>query len=265
MDATQPALGQMLRSWRQRRHLSQLDLASEAGISQRHLSFVESGRSSPSRDMLLHLAEHLSVPVRECNALLLAAGYAPPYRERGLDDPGLAAARGAVDLILAGHAPHPALAVDRHWNLIAANSAVAALTADVDPSLLSPPANVLRLSLHPDGLASRIANVRQWRAHIVARLKRQIHASADAALIKLLHEIEAYPVPPGARPNRPGADPLAGIAVPLELRTPHGTLALLSTTTVFGTAVDITLAELTIETFFPGDAETAAIMRRLAA
>lgn len=264
MDAPQTSIGGMLQAWRRRRHLSQLDLAAEAGISQRHLSFVESGRSSPSRDMLLRIAEHLSVPVRERNVLLLAAGYAPVFRERGFDDPGLAAARTAVDLILAGHAPHPALAVDRHWNLVAANPAVAVLTAGLDASRLAPPANVLRLSLHPNGLAPKIANIRQWRAHVIARLNQQIEASADGGLVALLEEIKTYPLPPGARPHRPVIDPLAGIAVPLELRTPHGTLSFLSTTTVFGTAVDITLAELTIETFFPADEETAAIMRGLA-
>ncbi|CAA9525223.1 MAG: Transcriptional regulator, Xre family, partial [uncultured Sphingomonadaceae bacterium] len=160
-----------------------------------------------------------------------------------------------------GHAPHPALAVDRQWNLVAANEAVTRLTAGADSSLLEAPTNVLRLSLHPKGLAPNIANLRQWRAHVLARLNQQIDASADPGLVALLEELKAYPVPPGARPHRPALDPLAGIAVPFELRTPDGALSFLSTTTVFGTAVDITLAELTIETFFPADAETAALMR----
>lgn len=263
--ATIPRVGDLLRTWRRRRHLSQLDLAGDAGISQRHLSFVESGRSSPSRDMVLRLADQLSVPVRERNALLVAAGFAPVYRERALDAPDLAQARRAVELILAGHAPHPALAVDRHWNLVAANRTVDLLMEGVDPALLAPPANVLRLSLHPRGLAPRIANFREWRTHVVARLARQIDASGDGALGALLEELKSYPAPPGARPHRPGtADPLAGIAVAFELATGAGTLSFLSTTTVFGTAVDIALSELAIESFFPADDFTARAIADLA-
>lgn len=256
------AVGGLLRDWRRRRHISQLDLASEAEVSQRHLSFVESGRSAPSRDMVLKLAEHLSVPLRERNALLAAAGFAPVYPERRLDDPGLAAARRAVELILEGHMPHPALAVDRHWNLVFANAAVAPLMAGAGDKLMASPVNVLRLSLHPDGLAPRIANFRQWREHILLRLAQQIDASGAKGLIDLLEELKSYPVPPSARPYRPAAeDALGGVAVPLELVTEGGTLRFLSTTTVFGTALDISLSELTIETFFPADAETAEAMR----
>lgn len=263
MQSSHVSLGPLLQAWRRRRHLSQLNLASEAGVSQRHLSFVESGRSVPSREMLLRLAEHLAVPMRERNTLLLAAGYAPVYRERELGDPHLAPARAAVELILAGHAPHPALAVDRRWTLVAANKAVAALTAEADPSFLAPPVNVLRLSLHPRGLASRVVNYRAWRAHVLARLKREIDASGAPDNAALLEEIKAYPAPAHARPHSSGHDAFAGIAVPFVLRTAHGTLAFLTTTTVFGTALDLTLADLTIETFFPADPETAAIMRRL--
>lgn len=264
MTSPTPSVGALLQTWRRRRRLSQLDLASEAGISQRHLSFVESGRSAPSRDMLLHLAEHLAVPVRERNALLVAAGYAPVYRDRGLDDPGLDAARAAVALILKGHEPHPALALDRHWHLLDANRAVPPLLAGVAPALLTPPLNVLRLSFHPDGLAPRIGNFREWRAHVIGRLVQQINACGDPALTALLEEIRSYPTPAAARPHRPGgADPLAGIAVPFELITGDGTLSFLSTTTVFGTAVSISLSELAIESFFPADAATAAAMRRL--
>ena len=262
--AKAPAVGELLRGWRRRRRLSQLDLALGAEVSQRHLSFVESGRAAPSRDMVLRLAEQLEIPLRERNALLVAAGFAPVYRERKLDDPALAAGRRAVELILQGHEPHPALAVDRHWNLVFANRAVAPLMAGADAKLLAPPVNVLRLSLHPAGIAARIANFREWRAHILERLARQIDASADAGLIELLAELKGYPVPPGARPYRPAAeDPLGGVAVPLVFTTETGTLRFLSTTTVFGTALDISLAELTIETFFPADAETAAAMRGL--
>lgn len=263
MTTASPSLGDLLRTWRQRRRLSQLDLAVEAEISQRHLSFVESGRSVPSRDMVLHLAEHLGVPLRERNALLVAAGYAPVYRARALDDPGLAAARHAVEQILKGHEPHPALAVDRHWTLVAANRALTPLLAGVDPALLAPPVNVLRLSLHPGGIAPRIVNVRAWRAHVLARLLQQIGATADPVLAALLEELKAYPVPGGASPHRPGGDDaLAGIAVPFELLTEAGRLSFLSTTTVFGTAVDVSLSELAIESFFPADAATAETMRR---
>lgn len=259
------SFGDLLRSWRRRRRFSQLDLALAAEVSQRHLSFVESGRAQPSREMVLRLAEPLEIPLRERNALLVAAGFAPAYGERRLDDPALAAARRAVERILEGHAPHPALAVDRHWNLIFANKAVAPLLAGADETLLAPPVNVLRLSLHPAGLAPRIANFREWRAHIQERLARQVDASGDTALIDLLEELKRYPVPPDARPWHGGEDWPGSVAVPLELLSKAGTLRFLSTTTVFGTALDISLAELTIETFFPADAETASAMRQIVA
>lgn len=212
--------------------------------------------------MVLHLAEHLAVPMRERNVLLVAAGYAPVYRERTFDDPGLQAALDAVQLILKGHEPHPALAIDRHWTLIAANQAVSFLLTGIDPVLLEPPVNVLRLSLHPQGLAPRIGNFREWRAHVIGRLVLQIDSSADAFLMTLLEEIKSYPVPPGAKPHWPcRKNGLAGIAVPFELVTESGTLSFLSTTTVFGTALDISLAELAIESFFPADAHTADAMR----
>jgi transcriptional regulator with XRE-family HTH domain len=250
--------GDLLRDWRKRRRLSQLDLATEAEISQRHLSFVESGRSQPSRDMVLHLAEQLEVPLRERNLLLVAAGYAPVFPERALDDPAMGAAKQAVDRVLAAHEPHPAIAVDRHWTLLSANRAFAPLLDGIDPALLAPPVNVLRLSLHPQGAAPRIANLPEWRAHILARLRRQVEVSADPALMALLEELRRYPAPAATRPVAPD-----GVAVPLQLATPAGTLAFLSTTMVFGTPVDITLAELTIEAFFPADAATAAAMRAL--
>lgn len=264
MSTTTASVGDLLRDWRRRRRLSQLDFAAEAEISQKHLSFVESGRAQPSREMVLRLAEHLAIPLRERNALLVAAGYAPRYSERRLDDERLAAARAAVDAILQGHAPHPAIAIDRHWNLQAANAPAAALMTGVDPGLLQPPVNVLRLSLHPDGLAPRIGNYRQWRAHVLGRLAQQIENSADAVLIGLLEEFKAYPTPANAKPYaaRPENEANA-IAVSLELMTEAGRLNLLSTTTVFGTALDITLSELAIETFFPADPETTAILRSL--
>lgn len=257
--------GALLRVWRQRRRRSQLDLALDAEVSQRHLSFVESGRASPSREMVLRLAECLDVPLRGRNALLLAAGYAPLYAERPLDDPAMRPARAAVEAILRAHAPHPALAVDRHWHLVAANAAVSPLLAGVaEPALLAPPVNVLRLSLHPRGLAPRIANLPEWRAHLLERLRRQVEAGADPALAALLAELSALGAPPpGAPPPGGRADPAhsahppGGIVVPLELDTAQGRLSLLSTTTVFGTPVEVTLSELAIEAFYPADEATA--------
>jgi len=254
-------VGEYLREWRQRRRLSQLDLALEAEISTRHLSFLETGRASPSRDMVLHLAERLDMPLRERNALLVAAGFAPVFSERRLDDPALLQARQAMELVLAGHEPYPALAIDRHWNLVASNKAVPPLLAGVDPSLLQAPVNVLRLSLHPLGLAPRIANHAQWRAHLLERLRRQIEVSADPVLGGLLDELEAYPAPAGAGMLSAVPD-YAGVVVPFQLMTDDGLLSFISTTTVFGTPVDVTLSELALESFFPADAATAAMLRR---
>jgi transcriptional regulator with XRE-family HTH domain len=251
-------IGEHLREWRQRRRMSQLDLACEADISTRHLSFLETGRAQPSRDMLLHLAERLDVPLRDRNVLLVAAGYAPVFAERRLDDPALAAARTAVEQVLAGHEPYPALAVDRHWTLVAANRAVAPLLAGIAPALIAPPVNVLRLALHPEGVAPRTANLPEWRAHLLARLRRQIELTADPALIALLAELERYPAP-----RQPSAmrDTGIAVAVPFRLRTESGVLSFFSIVTVFGTPLDITLSELAIEAFFPADAATAEALR----
>lgn len=258
-------VGALLRAWRQRRRRSQLDLSLEAEVSQRHLSWVESGRAAPSREMVLRLAERLEVPLRERNALLLAAGYAPAFPGRPLEDPALAAAKQAVELILHAHLPHPALAVDRHWRMVAANAAVAPLLAGVaNRALLTPPVNVLRLSLHPRGLAPCIANLAEWRAHLLERLRRQVEATGDPVLAALLAELAALPPPAeAAAPSAPSLAP-GGIAVPLLLDSPAGRLALLSTTTVFGTPVEVTLAELAIEAFYPADAATADRLRGLA-
>lgn len=257
-------IGDILREWRHRRRMSQLDLACEADISTKHLSFLETGRSQPSRDMLLHLAERLEIPLRERNLLLVAAGYAPVFPERPLADPALAAARKAMELVLAGHEPYPALAVDRHWTLVAANSAVAPLLAGVDPALTRPPVNVLRLSLHPQGLAPRIANLREWRAHLLARLHQQVDITADRVLVELMNELAAYPAPRAA-PGAGAKNDYAGVMVPLQLATEGGVLSFFSTTTVFGTPVDITLSELALECFYPADAATAESLRRIAA
>jgi transcriptional regulator with XRE-family HTH domain len=250
--------GAQLREWRQRRRRSQLDLALDAGISQRHLSFVESGRAAPSRDMVLLLAEELEVPLRERNALLLAAGFAPRYNARPLEDAALAPAQAIIATILRAHAPNPALVVDRHWHMVAANDGVPPLLAGVaDLGLLRPPVNVLRLSLHPHGLAPAIANLPAWRAHILTRLRRQAHASGDPALAALLAELQSLG----------GADGWAeagdSIAIPLELDTSAGRLSLISTVTVFGTPAEVTLSELAIEAFYPADDATAARLLRL--
>ena len=260
MMSTARPVGDLLREWRGRRRMSQLDLACEADISTRHLSFVETGRAQPSREMILRLAEQLEVPLRERNALLVAAGYAPTFPERPLADPALSAARRAVDLVLSGHEPYPALAVDRHWTLLASNRAVAPLLAGVPPTLLQPPVNVLRLSLHPEGLAPRIVNLRQWRTHLFTRLQHQVEVSADPLLLELLNELRDYPAPEGAAEDS-AEEEYAGIVVPLQLVTEAGVLSFFSTTTVFGTPVDITLSELAIESFFPADAKTAAALR----
>jgi transcriptional regulator with XRE-family HTH domain len=258
------SVGDLLREWRQRRRMSQLLLAAEADISTRHLSFVESGRATPSREMVMHLAERLDVPLRARNALLVAAGYAPLFRERPLSDPQLSAAREAVELVLKGHEPYPALAIDRHWTIVATNNALAPLLAGASPELLKPPVNALRLSLHPEGIASSIVNWHAWREHVLARLQRQIDVSADDTLSALRDELAAYPSPPGAAAPDAADSPLNQIAVPLRLRTPLGVLSFFSTTTVFGTPVDVTLSELAIEAFFPADPQTAAALRDFA-
>jgi transcriptional regulator with XRE-family HTH domain len=257
MDIQPVSVGEQVRHWRLRRRLSQLDLACEAEISTRHLSFIETGRASPSREMILHLAESLDVPLRQRNNLLLAAGYAPIYQDRSLDDPALRPAREAIDALLAAHEPFPALAVDRHWTLIAANRALAPLMAGAAPELVKPPVNVLRLSLHPSGLAPRIVNLAEWRDHLLFRLRRQFAETADPLLSDLLTELAAYPTGgPGPR-----AGDLGAIAVPLQIRTERSVLSFLSTTMMFGTPLDPTLAELALETFLPADAATAAALR----
>lgn len=253
-------VGDLIRQWRQRRRLSQLDLAGDAEVSTRHLSYVETGRSLPSREMVLRLAERLQVPLRERNRLLTAAGYAPMFPERRLDDPALAAARRAVDLVLKGHEPFPALAVDRHWTMVAHNRTVLLLLDGLPPEVLQPPVNVLRLSLHPRGLAPRILNLAQWRAHLLARLRQQIDATGDETLAALLDELAAYPAPADS-PHDPAMEP--AIVVPLQLQTPFGALSFIGTTTVFGQPMDVTVSELALETFFPADDATAQALRRL--
>ncbi len=259
--ATPAPFGQHLRSWRQRRHLSQQGLALEAEISTRHLSFVETGRAEPSREMVLRLAERLDIPLRERNTLLVAAGYAPMYRERPLDDPALASARAAVELVLKGHEPYPALALDRGYNVMAANRAVPLFLQGLPEQLLRPPMNVLHISLHPRGLAPRIENLVQWRAHIFERLRQQIAATADPRLVDLLAELHAYPVPVGSSQTSVDGEHL-GVVMPFRIYSPAGTLSFISTLTIFGSAHDVTLQELMIESFFPADEITADALRQ---
>ena len=253
-------VGVQLREWRARRRLSQMDLALDADISTRHLSFIETGRARPSPDMIQRLADRLDVPHRARNALLLAAGYAPDYAEKALDSPEMAGVRKVIDHILKGHEPYPAIAVDRHWNMVASNNAIGILIEQISPHLLQPPVNVIRLALHPEGLAPQIANFSEWRSHILDRLDRQVEASADPGLAALREEVAAYPS--CYNDNEGGME--NPIAVPLLLDTVVGRVAFVSTITIFGTPVDVTLSELAIEAFFPADAQSAELLRSLA-
>ncbi|MBF9132923.1 helix-turn-helix transcriptional regulator [Plantactinospora sp. S1510] len=256
---TRGGLAGALHGWRTRRGVSQLELAVRAGTTQRHVSFIENGRSVPGRAMVVRLAESLEVPIRERNSLLLAAGYAPAYRETRYDDPALAPVRTALERILAGHQPYPAVIVDRHGDLVSANDAFGALTDGVAPRLLVPPVSVPRVLLHPDGLAPRIRNLDEWAWHVLDRLREEAARNPDERLAALVGElVELVP----ERPRRPGPEHL-GFAVPLRLRTGDGELRLLTTLTHFGTAVDVTIAELRLEAFLPADEGTATLLGRL--
>ena len=257
---TQP-FGDQLRLWRQRRHLSQQALADRADLSARHLSFMETGRSTPSREMVLRLAERLGVPLRERNPMLEAAGYAPMYRRSPLDAPEMQAARRSLDIVLRSHLPNPSLAFDRFYNVVAANPAVGALLQGAQPELLEAPINVVRISLHPRGVASRIVNFTQWRKHILGRLQQQQETTGDAYLKSLIDEVVAYPLAEGGE-QHDLQNEHPGVCLPLKLRTAAGVLSFISTVTVFGTPHDITLQELAIESFFPADEFTAAELAR---
>jgi transcriptional regulator with XRE-family HTH domain len=266
IDATRdrPPVGDLLRVWRRRRNLSQLELALNAEVSSRHVSFVETGRARPSREMVLHLAEHLEVPLRERNGLLLAAGYAPLYRERSLETTEMAPVHEAIERFLRAHEPYPAVVLDRHYNLVSANDATALLTAGVDPDLLEPPANAYRIALHPRGMAPRIANLNEWSPHLLHRLRRRAAITGDPQLQRLHEELVDYPdvIVEPLPEETPGAD----IVLPLRLRDGDSELAFLSTISTFGTPLDITLAELSIEAFYPANALTATrLLREIAA
>lgn len=250
-----PPFGSLMKTWRQRRRLSQLDLALLADVSARHVSFIETGRSAPSRAMVLRLAAALDVPAREQNQLLLAAGLAPAYSERALDDPGMSAVRTGVERVLNAYNPFPCLAVDREWNVLQINAGANLLIEGVSAHLLAEP-NALRISLHPDGLAPRIRNLAQWRHFVIGRLGRETALSGSAESAALLAEIESYP---GGQDE---STDLGGVVVPLELSTADGgVLTFLSTVTTFGTALDLTAAELSIEAFLPADEATAEALR----
>jgi len=258
---SQSEVGLLLRQWRERRRATQLELALDAGISARHLSFVETGRSRPGRDMLVRVLEQLKVPFREQNRLLLAAGHAPAYPERSFDDPDLAPVRDALDLVLSGHEPYPAIAVDRAWNMVAANSAMLALTeaVEIDPELLEPPVNVIRVGLHPRGLGPLFVNLGDWHAHWIKQLERQLAATGDEQLASLIDEVAGYPIP---EPDA-DADAVTGFAAgemlgPVKVRTPDGgELAFFGMFASFDTPFEVTTSELAVELLFPADRATA--------
>jgi transcriptional regulator with XRE-family HTH domain len=253
----QPEVGSLLREWRERRRVTQLELALDAGISARHLSFVETGRSQPGREMLLRVLEQLKVPFREQNRLLLAAGYAPAYPERLFDDPDLAPVRDALDLVLSGHEPYPAIAVDRAWNMVAANSAMLALTeaAEIDPDLLEPPINVMRVGLHPRGLGPLFVNLGDWHAHWIKQLESQLAATGDEQLASLIDEVAGYPVPEPDAITRFTSGEMLG---PVRMRTPDGgELAFFGMFASFDTPFEVTTSELAVELLFPADRTTA--------
>ncbi|MFG2823909.1 helix-turn-helix domain-containing protein [Kitasatospora sp. NPDC048365] len=255
-----PEAGALLRSWRERRQLSQLELALRADSSARHISFVENGRARPSQALLLRLADQLDVPVRERNSLLLAAGYAPLYPERPLDDPELRGLREAMERLLAAHEPYPALVVDGTYQVVAANRALGVLLAGVSEHLLAPPVNAMRLTLHPEGMAPRIRNLAQWRGHLLRQMERQLALVRSEPLRALYEEVSAYPV------TDPGADdPTRPAPFALPLRVEHGgrVLSFLSTIATFNTPMDVTVSELAMETFLPADAPTAAYLQAL--
>jgi transcriptional regulator with XRE-family HTH domain len=255
--------GYSLREWRQRRRLTQLELSNATGISARHLSFIETGRSQPSRAMILRLAEHLQVPLRDRNELLTTAGFAAVYPMRALTDPALAPALQTVEILLKAHQPYPAFAVDRHWMMVASNEGFRPFVKGIDLSRFPRPFNVLRFTLHPQGLGPRIINHWQWRAHVYANLQRQIELSDDPVLVALLDELRGYPLPDGVvASDAVNAPAMEGFAVPFQLQTEYGPLSFFSTTTIFGTPLEVTLAEFSLECFYPADAASVAILHR---
>jgi len=256
-------VGPLLRAWREQRRVSQLDLALRAGSSARHISFVETGRSRPSEEMVLRLAEHLDVPVRERNALLLAAGYAPRYPETPLDDPALDALRAGMERLIQGYEPYPALVVDALYDVHAANRGVLMLLDGIPGHLLEPPLNAMRLTLHPEGLAPRIVNLPEWRGHLLAQMERQIALRRSEPLRRLYEEVAAYPVPEGAPADAAAADPVAYFALPMRIEHQGRVLSFTSSIATFNTPMDVTVAELAIETLLPADPATVKYLQSL--
>ena len=264
--SSEARVGPLLREWRTRRRRTQLDLALDAGISARHLSFVETGRSRPGREMLMRLAEELEIPFRERNQLLLAAGHAPAFPERSLDDPDLAPVREALDLILKGHEPYPAVVVDRAYNLVAANAAATVLVEGIDPELLKPPVNALRLGMHPRGMPTRVINMAEVRAFFRERIERQLMSTGDPQLAALIEEVSAYPAPESERQPDPASPRDAReILGPFKLRAADGgVLSFFGTFAIFDTPFEVTTSELAIELLFPADRETREALERRA-
>ncbi|WP_445283610.1 helix-turn-helix domain-containing protein [Streptomyces sp. DSM 118148] len=262
-SADKGQVGRLLRSWRERRRVSQLELALRADSSARHISFIETGRSRPSEEMVLRLAEHLQVPVRERNALLLAAGYAPHYPETPLDDPALDALRDGMERLIQGYEPYPALVVDAGYTVVAANRGIAMLLEGVADELMTPAPNAMRLTLHPGGLAPRIRNLREWRGHLLAQMERQIALDRSDQLRALYEEVAGYPVPEDA-PGEEPAGPVAYFALPLRIEHQGRILSFVSSISTFNTPMDVTVAELAIETFLPADPATAKYLRTAA-
>ncbi|CAL9607046.1 helix-turn-helix domain-containing protein [Streptomyces sp. enrichment culture] len=264
--ATAPAadkgVGPLLRAWREQRRVSQLELALRADSSARHISFIETGRSRPSEEMVLRLAEHLDVPVRERNALLLAAGYAPRYPETPLDDPSMRSLREGMERLIQGYEPYPALVVDATYNVVAANRGILMLMDGMPEELLAPPLNAMRLTLHPRGMAPRIRNLREWRGHLLAQMERQIALHRSQPLRELYEEVAAYPVPeetPGAEPE----EPVPYFALPLQVEHEGRVLSFISSISTFNTPMDVTVAELAIETLLPADPATVKYLHSL--
>ena len=257
-------VGPLLRAWREQRRVSQLELALRADSSARHISFVETGRSRPSEEMVLRLAEHLEVPVRERNALLLAAGYAPRFPETPLDDPALDAVREGIERLLQGYEPYPALVFDASYHVVAANRGITMLLDGVPESLLRPPLNTMRLTLHPEGLAPRIRNLREWRGHLLEQMRRQIALRRSERLRALYEEVAAYPVPDASEDEEPQpAGSVPYFALPMRIEHEGRTLSFISSTATFNTPMDVTVAELAIETFLPADPATVKHLHAL--
>jgi transcriptional regulator with XRE-family HTH domain len=252
-------VGPLLRDWREQRRRSQLDLALDVGVSPRHLSFVETGRARPSPELVLALADGLDVPLRERNTLLLAAGYAPRYAETPLDDQRMRRVMGAIQQVLDAHDPYPGLVLDRRWDIVAANQGALAFLDGLPEHLLEPPLNIYRLSLHPDGLATRTTNLPDWAGYMLRQLDRSVVLTGDPVVRALAEEVRAYPMVTSLPPSEPPEDPEVVLSV--GLATDAGKLRLFTTLTTFGTPRDITLDELVIELFYPADEATARHLR----